>query len=349
MSWNVNNLHNDLKRLKTLYNKEQDPNIKYELSNYIYCLEEIISNFSFDNKTQVINQGNYFKTLESIPRYRIYMPFVNEFISKLYEYRVEFPEIIYDEKVEYNKKDMYELSRNFYKQIGGKFYEAYQEFDKEKKNRINFCNFDSNDSTTYYIPGVNKYYINLGADSDDRDIIEAFIHEAGHVITAKINNRRYNSRDIFVEIETLFFEILADNFLYTETGDKFFKDLEKEKVDINYTKGNVLDIMFTAYEAIIDNAKDVDNPNKLFNDICREEGLIKPKEVNIDTSMKYTFSYICALELVEIYKQDKDKALYLLTNIISENKNIEEYEKITSNITPCEHLDNYIKTLKKEK
>ena len=55
--------------------------------------------------------------------------------------------------------------------------------------------------------------------------------------------------------------------------------------------------MYNAYDAIINNAKDVDNPNKLFNDICRDENLIKPKLVNVDTVMKYVFSYICAVEL----------------------------------------------------
>lgn len=349
MAWNVNNLYNDLKRLKTLYNKETNPRIKYELSDYIYCLEDIISGFLFDNKTRVVGQGMYFKALESIPRYRVYLPFIYDFISILDNHTVESPEMIYDKNVEYNKKDMFELSREFYKQVGGKFYEAYKEFDREKAHRINYCNFDSNDSTTYYIPGLNKYYVNLGAKGTDRDIIETFIHEAGHIVTAKINNRRYNSTDIFVEIETLFFEIIADDFLAKKTNDSFFKSLEKEKVDIHYNKGSILDTFFIAYDSVISNAKDVDNPNKLFNDICHDYNLKQYKDVNIDTLMKYTFSYICAVELAEIYREDKDKALQLLTNIITENRGITEYEKIINNINPCEHVDNYIKRLKKEK
>jgi hypothetical protein len=349
MSWGIGNLTRDLKKLKTLYNKETDLNKKYELSTYIYSLEEIISNFTFDNKTKIINQGNYFKTLSSLPNYRVYLPYVYDFICKLDSYKIDEEEIVRVNNSDYTEKDMYDLSREFYKQVGGKFFTAYKEFDKEKKNRINFCNFDSVDSTTYYIPGINSFYINLGALNDDRDFIEAFIHEAGHIISAKINNKRYNSNNIFTEIESLFFEILADDFLYKETGDIYFKDMEKDKVDKYYYEGNIIDIMYNAYETIIDNAKDIDDPNKLFDDICNDEGLIKAEEVNVDIVMKYVFSYICALELVEIYKQDKEKALHLLDNIISDNRNITEYEKIVKSINPCEHLDGYIKRLKKEK
>ncbi len=348
MSWSINNLNNDLKRLKRLYNKETDMNTKYELSTYISCLEEIIVGYSFDNKTKVIGQGNFFKSLYSIPKYRVYLPFISEFDEILSKYVTDDETINSVKHADYSRKEMYELTREFYKQIGGNFYNAFQKFDKEKNNRINYCPFSSINSVTYYIPGIDKFYINIGAESDDRDIIEAYIHESAHITTAKINNRRYHANDMFVEIESLFFEILADQFLYTETGDIYFKDMEKDKVDKYYNEGDILDIMHIAYDVTISDAMKIDDPNKVFDMICRDNNLIKPKYVDFDRVMKYVFSYICAIELVEIYKQDKDKALSMLENIITENKSITEYEKIMSQITPCEHLNNYVKKLKKE-
>ena len=59
------------------------------------------------------------------------------------------------------------------------------------------------------------------------------------------------------------------------------------------------------------------------------------------------FSYICAIELFEIYREEPNKALELLTNIIGNNKEITEYERITSNITPNRHVKKYVKELKK--
>ena len=349
MAWDVNDSRNDLVRLKQLFNKEKDIEKKNELNTYIYVLEETIAYYSFTNKARVVGQSNFNRTLFSLPKYRMYLPHIKEFISILDNYKIDVGEEHKISKDDYTEKDMYNLTTGFYKQIGGKTFEKYQEIDYEKAGRINFTNESSDFSRTYVIPVLDKFYINLGAKSDERDIIEAYIHEIGHIITFKQNNKRYHSRDMFVEIESLFYEILGDDYLSTKTGDIYFKDLEKERVDSYYNKGNIIDIMNIAYNTVMDNSLHLKKPDKAFNTLCRAEGLVKPGKVDIDTTMKYLFSFICAVELVEIYKEDKEKALYLLNNIISENKNIEEYEKIIKNVNPCEHLEGYVKSLKKEK
>ena len=349
MAWNENDIRNDIVRLKQLYNKEKNINRKIELSTYIMVLEETISYFDFKNKAKIVGQGNFLRTLYSLPNYRVYLPHIKEFIHILEDHKIYKEEIHKISKDDYTEKDMYDLTNDFYKEIGGSAYDKYLEVYKERKKHVNFTNLSSADSRTYVIPGLDKFYINLGAKSDERDIIEAFIHEVGHVITFKQNENRYHSRDRFIEIESLFYETLGDDFLYRRTNDIYFKDLEKDRIDKYFNCANMIDIMDMAYNTVMDNSMHVKNPEKIFNKMCKMEGLIKPQNVDIDSTMKYTFSYICALELVELYKLDKDKALYLLNNIIIENKNVEEYEKIINNVTPCEHLNDYVKTLKKEK
>ena len=349
MAWNENDILNDLTRLKQLYNKETDINKKIELSTYIMVLEETISYYKFKNNAKIIGQGNFHKTLYSLPYYRVYLPHIKEFIKILEEHKIYKEEIHKISKDDYSEKDMYDLVNDFYKEIGGSAYDKYQEIYRDRKKHINFTNLDSDDSRTYVIPRLDKFYINLGAKSDERRIIEAFIHETGHVITFKQNYNRYHSRDKFIEIESLFYETLGDDYLYRRTNDIYFKDLEKDRIDKYFNCANMIDIMDMAYNTVMDNSLHVKKPEKIFNKMCKLEGLLRPKNVDIDSNMKYTFSYICALELVEKYKEDKDKALYLLNNIISENKNIEEYEKIINNVRPCEHLNDYVKTLKKEK
>jgi cell fate (sporulation/competence/biofilm development) regulator YmcA (YheA/YmcA/DUF963 family) len=48
-----------------------------------------------------------------------------------------------------------------------------------------------------------------------------------------------------------------------------------------------------------------------------------------------------------MYREDKDKALDILTEIIRNNDASTEYERITSYITPNRHVRKYVKELKK--
>ncbi len=240
---------------------------------------------------------------------------------------------------------MFDLSREFYKQFGGKIFKLYEEFDREKRYRINYQNYSSNSSRVYTIPRINKFYMNLGCASDDRDIICAFIHEAGHVITHKFNEKRYNSTDIFCEIESIFFEILAEQFLRDKLKDDYFLDNEQIRADRYYKVANVIDILNIAYNKVFNNLDKIENHHEAFKKVCHEEGLLKGVSINFDDSVKYVFSFICAVELVEIYKVDKEKAIRLLSDIVSTDKTVPEYEKITRNVTPNEHMEQYVKKL----
>ncbi len=347
MAWTINNIKNDLKRLKSIYRQESNPTIREELSRYIFSLECVLTNFASDRKENVVKRGDFFVCQDYIPRYRTQLPHVRKFIELTDDY-VEDKRYSREGK-EYNFKDMYELSREFYKSVGGKFFKAYEEFDKERHNRINFFPMPPINSTTYTIPVLNKYYMNIGTDGEDEEIIETYIHEAGHVISFKQNNKRYDSLQLFTEIESQFFEILADEYLREQTHDDYFLDLERNRLNKFYTAGNVMDIFNIAYNTTVDNITEIDNPDKVFRDICKNEGLLKTTPVNIDETMKYLFSYICAVELVQIYKEDPDKALFLLENIISTDNTISEYERIVRNINPNEHMKEYAKTLTKKR
>ena len=349
MGWNLNDLRNDLAELKSLYYKEQDPNKKYELSLYIFSLEDTIAFYSFNDRSKLIGSNSFDRTLHTLPKYRIYLPHVDKFKEILDRYKDEENKIYYVKEDDYNEDDLYNLTDKFYSHVGGKIYESYKEVSKNIKDRINYVDEPSEHSRTYVMPLLDRYYMDLGAKSDERKIIEAYIHELAHIIAYKQNDRRYHSRDMFVEIESLFFETLADEYLFTETGDIYFKALEKKRVDKQYKYATIMDIVNKAYNTVIDNSMHINKAEKTYNKLCRSYGLLNPSSVDVNGNMKYLVSYMCAIELLEIYRKDKDEALRLLDNLIREDKSIEEYEKITNNITFNEHTDGYIKRLTLEK
>ena len=66
------------------------------------------------------------------------------------------------------------------------------------------------------------------------------------------------------------------------------------------------------------------------------------------TSLTYSYStvisYFIALELFDIYLQDKEKCFNICDNIIKSNDNLESKLK-ENNINLLEHSENYVKKL----
>ena len=59
----------------------------------------------------------------------------------------------------------------------------------------------------------------------------------------------------------------------------------------------------------------------------------------------YVIGYIAAIELFEIYKQDKDLAFNLLKRIVSEDDTKTEYQRIVENVNMTEHVDEHVKRI----
>jgi len=347
--WKPNSLYNDLYRLTVLYNKETDLKKKNELSEVIYYVEKTLNDMVCEDKPRLFTEGLYSKCTSSIPRFKPYIQYVYDFLFESNKYVDNITPRLYT-SADYTAKDMYELADAFYKSIGGKTYEAYQRINKEKAHRLNFTQLTCNDSTTYYIPILDKYYINLGVtDGKDEDVIEAYIHEVGHVITARKNNYRYFSEDILTEIETYFYEILADRYLLKLTNDEYFDYLEKDKMIRFNCRADLFARINNAYNRVLKDVLKVDNHEEVMEKYTHEEGIEEIENYNIEVIMVYVLSYMFAIELASIYEKDKDKALYLLDKIIENRKDISEYEKIMTNIEPNKHLKRYVKELKKVK
>ena len=348
MAWTKEELLDDLRKVGTLYDRETDPKKKEELNNFLAHMYYLVSDFYYKDPIEVKKEELFFKVLYSLTKYSIYIPIINDFVITASENDVEQ---VHNKKMDfpgfYTKNQVFGLSKQFYESIGGKTYSSFLEFDKGKDHFVDFCKMNPNDSATYCVPPLNKYYINLGNNGDARDVLEAYIHEIAHVITSMQHHDRYYSTDNFVEIESFFYEILANDFLYRETGDEYFKEQERYKLSRFYKHGTILDICGFALGNVMDNIDKIKKPNKKFIKICKKEGYEKPEMADFDNTIRYVFSYMCAVELVEIYKQDKETALHLLDVIVSKDKEKSEYERIVTTIDPNEHAAGYMKSLKK--
>ena len=346
--WTIDDLRKDLLELKRLLYEEKDLKKRVELCNYIERLELLICENTHSSKIKYDKEELFFNSLYNLPKYRIYMPYVRNFVNIIDPY-FDDKQIKAPKSKLYTDRDMYDLTDSFFKGFDKETYDIYKRIDKEKDDKLAFIDMKSRESSTYIIPRLDKFYINLGVDDDAERTIEAYIHEIGHIITARKNQNRYHRKYLFTEIESLFYEILADEFLYKETGNELFNHLEEIKANYYYITSNVIDIHFYAYDHTANKLTKIKNSEKKYLKYLDEEGLIKKEHIDIDTLMMYLFSYICAIELVGIYKEDKVEAIKILNTITSDRLDISEYENIITNIEPNNHVKRYIKELKKVK
>jgi hypothetical protein len=345
MGWSSIDLRNDLKELKKIYNLEKDMQKKEKILSNINTLILTICDIELgeDSYTDI----NDWKLLFcSVPRFSMYYPAVYKFINTLNASDVEcFDNIIPEgNKKEIDSNDIFPMMHDFYKSVGKEIFNHFLTIDKDHDRYINFDKeIESSEGVTYYVPILNKRYYTIGSAGDNREILATLTHEYGHSIASIINPNRYFNNDFFIEIESIFFEIIGLDYYYNITKDKYYSDLIVDKTNTYYWNANNVVAMKRISDKTFMNMKDEISSIKLLKKYLNQEGFDENCiTVDVDDKMKYLFSYIVAIELFEIYKEDKNLAIDLLKKMINRDKEISEYESIHTNVTPVKSLNKHL-------
>lgn len=254
----------------------------------------------------------------------------------------------------------------FYREFDEELYEYFLEAYKDREHSLRFLSIDESkdnktDGTTLFIDGVRKNFVTV-YETSAVGTYECAVHEYGHVIANLINPKvSYTDReDFFVEVASIFPELVA---LY-ENGFEF------ETIQVLYS-------LYTTLVTYVNNAEYLclhvpvinawaDNKyvmsNKFFKELdesynmddeCFEEVL----STTIEDQGVYVISYVVALELLNVYKKDKKKALELFKNFLKYPANEDILTFVVENITINEHaseeagivLSEFNKQLKKRR
>ena len=92
-----------------------------------------------------------------------------------------------------------------------------------------------------------------------------------------------------------------------------------------------------------ENLNKVENPYKYYSNLSKSTK--DYGDTDVPDNMKYIIGYITALELFEVYKQDKELAIDLLKRIIVKDDSKTEYQRITENVNLNEHVEEHVKRL----
>ena len=247
-------------------------------------------------------------------------------------------------KLDIKEDDMFALIHDFYKGTGSYI---FKKFLYIYKNRDKIINFDSNlpcdDASTIIFSLCNAMFIEEGIDGDNKEeILNGLTHEIGHAIGSLMRRDRYDGDTRFVEIESLFFEMLAEDYYSKVLGNNYFDELLKEKLITYYNNSKLLIANKHVIDNVFDRLRDLDEPYEYYVSIAKNE---KDYKGNVDTNkrIKYLYSYMAALELYELYQNDPELAIEKLKEIVQSRK--KEYHQINETLDLNKSVKKHTKRL----
>lgn len=378
-TWNSKDFAQQIRKLQELIEHETSLKRKIYLekvldaSNKLY--HDTFINFS---KPKVTAKQRLSSILDSTLFYGRYYSIIREFFSTISEH-IETIDGISSKLEKINPDgdfdfmntgavvldDTLSLVDRFYKSFDEELYQVFLEAYNDRKHSVRIQPLPEDerktDGTTLFIDGVRKNFINIYETTPLATYICA-VHEYGHAIANLINPEvSYTDReDFFTEVASIFPELVA---LY-ENGFNF------DTIQVLYT-------MYITLVTYIDSAEYIflhtpvvntwaDNKyvmsHKFFTDleddyIIDEECFEKILSTTIEDEGIYVISYIVALELLNIYKKDKKKALDLFKKFLKYPANEDILSFVVENIPMNHHaaeeanvvLSQFSKELKKRR
>lgn len=361
--WNINYL----KQLHAQYDRlsvnTEDPTLSLEYESTANSILEIIERYdemthhrrSFTGAVEVSNHKSIISSdFSIISDYGYYCPFIR-LLSK-YDDILDIKPNIELPIIETGSKRIVSISKDFYKQFGGVFSETFKEMSLRFKDTIHMKKLTSSTITagqTYSVYNTGITFFELGYNKTVQDYVSA-IHEFGHGISCKINpNAMWDfGKYCFIEVDSLFFELLGTDYI----GEKLGRKKDAFDINMHVLKDYIYSSMLISTKLDMYSECDRFNlNNKRFvkQYLGKEVGLNKlgindVMKTYVRDYMHYIVSYLTAIELYLIYKDNPDYALDLLFKIITikkdNNKEYLEYVR-TLGINPGKNFDRYIALL----
>ncbi len=335
INWAEDSKRKDIADLIQLANKEKNPlrrayilqvidKTKRDLEAENMC--DFVSTVSSNNKflsllEENISLGRYYSLLAAFSS--IYEDY--EMVTQLNIETINtFDLTEFDKKI--SDEEAFTLVHDFYLGTDDKFRKLFSKYINEKYTTIKFSKderlldeYDC-DGLNFFIDILMKNYI-LVRDKGGYAKSILLAHEIGHALAFLFHPKSlYTFQDTFLnELPSLFFELaFTDEVIRKKSGiigaEHLISVLENMTTDIDY---------MLLHDTILEEWK-LNNykvNNDLYRNIKAKNGLCKNVVLeSIRTSITdeggYVFSYIIALYLLKIYRQDKKEALKLLRIVL---------------------------------
>jgi len=232
-----------------------------------------------------------------------------------------------------SNNDILELTHDFYKELNPFFYKNFMKNFKMQNNHLVFKKLDLSNPSIYgqtiTLDSFDESFIEIYKNNTINDVITS-IHEYSHATSARINyHHLLYPKLLFCELDSEFMELLACDYLFKTLNNTDLLKIKINKYDdyrkkahkiVNHIKLiNAEKYLKYGYhnETVL---KNISN-NKCHIKTNDLKNMLYSPDIS---SINYLISFIFALELYYLYKEDKEKALYNLEQIILLKCNSEE-------------------------
>lgn len=236
----------------------------------------------------------------------------------------------------------------FLSKFGDFFTKALLSMSNNKNFYLEF-NDDAICSESYFIDNNdNETYVIIKNHNNICKFTNA-VHELQHCIDV-FNNRLFISNILIRESSALFMEMIGADYFAKNT--KLFNDGNERKRELH----SIINIMvFNLYHktqllkfANLNMDKSQQELLDLFDKKLHitEHGLDILTRTTLNEDYTYVIAYIIAIELYNVYKQDEEKAIYILINIIMYGTDDNIYDLLENyGIKICQNVMKYEKKL----
>lgn len=354
-SWNYDDVNKEIDKLLIMAQEEKDlikKSYYLRVIDQVKCLlvnnkEVIITNNQKMN--EIINSFNYYGRYYSlIELYNLIVACYNEKTEEIVNAynSLDEPELFDYEYIPHD--EVLSMNYEFFSNMDQELFDCFKKIYKERYSSIKFTKNDQtlkdakDDGNCLFIDVVRKNFINI---NDSKGLSKAvnLAHECGHAVANLFIGNIYDVRDEFLgELASIFFEMAFHNDI-GENIDSFENTLlQFEKMNyFNYISDSLL-----CHQELIESWQYNEyNVSSDFYRYLKDKYKLKrydAKEclnINIESEGPYVISYMVALELLHIYKDNKNEALNILKKMLIKSKINDSLDIISEFIPSFDNLN----------
>lgn len=233
-----------------------------------------------------------------------------------------------------NYEQVFTSVHDFYKSLDKRWFDIFNTIYKERHSTVALSN---KRSCSILFPNTKLWVANIEVDGSIEDYVNV-VHEYAHGIDDIIANRvrTYSPENIFLELFPLVCQIL---YLKNNSDIQYQGEIYKCLTNLRLSMLSEAEVIKAKYNLInaFPNVTSTRNLSRLIkrhmNQVISKQDLNLLFSNSLVDSISYTYPYIIALELVNIYQNDPDLFKYDM-NYILNSKDHPQYVIKKLNIIP---------------
>lgn len=322
-NWTIASIEERLQRLNDMFNSEKDPKKIETLRRDITILQDYIADYYDEEEEEKLK---LLEAYDGVKENLGDIPFLWQDFKDFRDFTKNgINTFITIKNCTLSKDDLLDLTHDFYRSLDHYFYGHFMKTFYRRRDHIVFRSLQGKSpykGETINIPSLKESFIEVKRDYTIDDVFTT-IHEYGHATSSAINPiHSLYPKILFSEVDAIFFELICADYLEIlfKNGEPTLNKFSRHDTMCWTADELAIKIRLMEYERKL---KHNFTTNKALKTGAKIACGVHPEEIEDilqDTKSIgneiYLTSYMLALELYKIFREDKEKALYYLRKFI---------------------------------